>query len=205
MDWQGSDDSDSVAHLLNKAVARDDDARAELIERYRGTIRSEARFSLQPAVRRRVDDSDIVQITCLEAHRSFDRFRGRTRGEFHGWLRGIMRFVSRQTQRWHSQECRDVYCEYAGDSEALVEASDHTVSPLDKLIVAERQQHLTELIDRLPEKYAQAVRLRYLRHMRLEDIATEMGVSLAAVAGYLRRALEQLEQEIQADSSHYSL
>jgi RNA polymerase sigma-70 factor (ECF subfamily) len=45
---------------------------------------------LDDQVQRRVDPSDIVQETLLEAHRSLEHFRGQSEADLAGWLRRIL-------------------------------------------------------------------------------------------------------------------
>src|SRR5437870_13774806 len=46
--------------------------------------------ALNPRFRGKFDTSDLVQETFLDAHRRFDTFHGRTRGELLAWLRQIL-------------------------------------------------------------------------------------------------------------------
>ena len=45
--------------------------------------------ALQRGLAARVDPSDVVQQSLLEAHRGFDRFAGESPGQWLAWLRGI--------------------------------------------------------------------------------------------------------------------
>src|SRR5438445_3677446 len=61
-----------------------------LLELYRNYLRLLARTQIDLHLQGRVNPSDLVQETFLEAHRDFDQFRGRTEQEWLAWLRRIL-------------------------------------------------------------------------------------------------------------------
>ncbi|HRX80773.1 MAG TPA: sigma factor, partial [Pirellulaceae bacterium] len=63
---------------------------SRLLQLYSNYLRLLACSQLDERLRARVSPSDIVQETLFEAHRDFDRFVGRSSGEFVGWLRTIL-------------------------------------------------------------------------------------------------------------------
>ena len=87
-------DSSSDHGLVCKAVNGDREALGDLLQRYRPYLRILARRQLDSAMNARMDASDIVQQTCLEAHRDLAAFHGTSKGELIAWLRRIL-----ETQR----------------------------------------------------------------------------------------------------------
>src|SRR5947209_15179530 len=77
-------------HLLLQARQGADAARGALLEAYRAYLDLLARVQIGQRLQGKVDASDIVQETFLEAHRNFGRFRGASEGEFVCWLRQIL-------------------------------------------------------------------------------------------------------------------
>ncbi len=60
------------------------------IERFRHYLMLLARGQMAGQAHTRIDASDVVQQTLLEAHRQRNQFRGRTDAELAGWLRAML-------------------------------------------------------------------------------------------------------------------
>src|SRR5262249_4029469 len=78
------------------------------LEHFRDYLGLMARAQLRPLLRGKVDGSDVVQQTLLEAHRHADQFRGTTSGEQAAWLRQILARQLANLARDHQRERRDV-------------------------------------------------------------------------------------------------
>src|SRR5262245_55513749 len=83
-------DGDDVTGLLEQARAGDAAARERLFARCRDYLGLAARARVEGWLRAKVDASDLVQQTLLEAHRGFGRFQGATEAEWLAWLRRIL-------------------------------------------------------------------------------------------------------------------
>src|SRR6476661_9104426 len=77
-------------HLLVGARAGDAATLGQLLELYRRYLSLLARVQIGRHLQGKVDASDVVQETFLEAHRNFPRFRGTSEGELVRWLRQIL-------------------------------------------------------------------------------------------------------------------
>ena len=84
------DDSPVAAQLLERARCGDRDARNELFEKCRPYVTLVARAQIESWLQAKVDHSDLVQQTLLEAHRGLNNFRGTTDGEWLAWLKRIV-------------------------------------------------------------------------------------------------------------------
>src|SRR5262245_50381829 len=76
--------------LLQEAHRGDAAAAGQLLELYRRYLALLARVQIGQRLQGKVDASDLVQETFLEAHRNFARFRGTSEAELVQWLRQIL-------------------------------------------------------------------------------------------------------------------
>ena len=79
-------DSEETCRLLARAQAGDADAFNQLLERHRPAVRECVRRRLDPKLGPRVDLSDVVQETQLDALRGRDDFVERRPMPFRLWL-----------------------------------------------------------------------------------------------------------------------
>src|SRR5580704_16305629 len=99
-------------NLLREAKAGDAATLGRLLERYRRYLSLLARVQIGQRLQGKVDASDLVQETFLEAHRNFDRFRGGSEGEFVAWLRQILAGnLADLLRRYLGTQGRDVHLE----------------------------------------------------------------------------------------------
>ena len=80
-----------------------------------------------------------------------------------------------------------------GNPDATLLTSDEA-SPLDGLLARESAGRLQELLARLPENQADAVRLRFFGGLKFQEIAQAQGCSLTSAKTRVRLGLVQLSQ-----------
>lgn len=173
------------------------------LERYRSFLRVQARVHLHPLVRRKLDASDLVQETLLEAHRDHGQFRGESPGEMIAWLKKILSRNLQNAIRDLRRQKRDIARE-----RPLAEALTSTTGRFESWIAAEqaspseiasdqeRLLRLAEAIEGLSEPCQEALVLRYWQGESLSGIAARMERSPAAVAGLLHRGLKKLRETL---------
>ena len=168
------------------------------VQRFRDYLRLLARLHLGDRLRGKVEASDVVQQTLLEAHQKLDQFRGRSDAELAAWLRRLLACTLADVLRAHARARRDVAREQAL---ASVEASSARLeawlaaeqsSPSEQAQCNEQVLLLAEALTGLPGPQRQVVELRHLRGWSLAEIAGHLGRSPAAVAGLLHRGLARL-------------
>src|SRR5262245_10272394 len=101
-----------VPTLLALARAGAPDALGRLLENYRRYLSILARIQIGRRLQRKVEEGDLVQETFLEAHRAFDRFRGRTEAELVQWLRQILAArIAMLVRHYFGTQRRNAYLE----------------------------------------------------------------------------------------------
>ncbi len=171
--------------------------------RFRGYLLVLAQGELGPAVRGRVDPSDIVQETLLKAHQSIDQWRGGTEGELVAWLRAILANTIANTVRYHRQDKRDLRREIEFDAN-LARSSANLLALADaKQSSPDSEAQRTELLllvagtlANLPDDQREAFLAKHWRHERVDDIARTMDRTTASVAGLIRRSMQTLRDEL---------
>src|SRR5581483_6070849 len=174
------------------------------LEGFRDYLRLLARARLDPRLAAKLDPSDVVQQTLLEAHKERAAFRGQTRGDLAAWLRQILARNLANALRDFRRDRRDVAREraldaIAQDSSARVEAwlAAEQSSPSARAERQEEAARLAAALEALPEAQREVVVLRHLHGWSLHEIARHVGRSRAAVAGLLHRGLQQVRSELQ--------
>ena len=84
------DDSPTLDELLAQASQGDREALGRLLEAQRTPLHRLAEHQVRGRVAVRVDASDVIQQTFLEAYRSFPQFAGQDVRELVAWLQSIL-------------------------------------------------------------------------------------------------------------------
>jgi RNA polymerase sigma-70 factor (ECF subfamily) len=171
------------------------------LEGYRDYLRLLTRVQLSLRLQAKVDASDIVQQTLLEAHRCRDQFRGQSEAERLAWLRAILANVLAATARRFSAESRDLGRERSLEAEVDLSSSrlecllaaDQT-SPSERAVRGEDLLRLAHAMTCLLPDQRQVVEMHHLKGLPLAEVAALMGRSRPAVAGLLFRGLNKLRE-----------
>lgn len=101
-----------IEELLVRAKAGDAEARNRLFDAMRPVLKRRLRMRpVPPMMRRRWDDSDVIQETLLAAHRRLASFRGERELELHRWFEQILANIQTDYVRAAHAAKRDVRCE----------------------------------------------------------------------------------------------
>lgn len=187
--------------LFERARGGDSQALGELLEQYRDLLRGTAQEELSSRLQVRVDPSDVVQASFVDAYRDMKDFRGTEIAQFLAWLKQILRHNVLQSVEMHKlAQKRSIYREVPLDGstdsrQARREnlAADQS-TPSERVQRAEDVQRLIGVLEQLPPQQQIAVRMRFLEGMSLQEIADAMQKSKTAVAGLLKRGMQTLRQ-----------
>lgn len=171
--------------------------------RYRAYLRLLARTGFEERLQAKLDPSDIVQQTLVQAYRALPSFRGRSEGEMMAWLRQILARNITKAARDYKRERRNVLRERAVLD--VVESSSVRIanlahkdldSPADAMIHSERILELCEAVEALPDGQREAVQLHHWQGLTITEVGERMGRTPAAVAGLLKRGLKTLRDKL---------
>jgi RNA polymerase sigma-70 factor (ECF subfamily) len=187
--------------MANQAL---DDSRA--LEQYRAYLHLLARLQLDRRLHAKVDASDIVQQTLVQAIRGASEFRGETDAEVAAWLRQILARTLANTLRDLGRKRRDVRRERSihaavEQSSACLQswlAADQS-SPSQRAIRSEQAVQLANALANLPEAQREALTLHHLQGWTLDQVAQHLGRTPAAVAGLIKRGLKALREHLHAE------
>ena len=151
---------------------------------------------------KRVDESDVIQATWLDAVRKLEQFNGSTEGEFFAWLKRILENNLKNVIRDNLAGKRDVRREKDFQSD-MDSASLHWwepvaqgSSPSNRMIKGESALKLAAAIDLLPGSQRTAIELRHLQGMKLSEVCKEMEKSADAVVSLIRRGMLSLKKTL---------
>jgi RNA polymerase sigma-70 factor (ECF subfamily) len=185
-------------------MERPEEVEGLALDRYRAYLGLLARLHLDPRLRGKLDPSDMVQQTLLQAHQALAQFRGRSSGEMAAWLRQILARNLAHAVRDLGRARRDVNRERSleaalDQSSARLEAwlAAEQSSPSQQAQQNEQTLRLAEALQNLPEAQREALVLQHWQGWSLADIGRHLGRSPEAVAGLIKRGLKQLRQMLQ--------
>jgi RNA polymerase sigma-70 factor, ECF subfamily len=174
-------------------------APGEEFERYRDYLRLLARLHLSRRLQGKLDPSDLVQQTLLQAYRACDQFRGNSPAELARWLRQILARTLANAARDLGRARRNVALERS--LEAAIEDSSQKlenwlaaaeISPGELAVRNEQLLLLASALTRLPDDQREALLLRHYEGLSLQEVSARLGRTKPAVASLLRRGLRQL-------------
>src|SRR5262245_41741209 len=156
--------------LLAEIRAGGGEGLGALLERYRTYLSLLARTEIGRRLQGKLDASDLVQETFLEAHKHFPGFQGGSEAQFLRWLRTILAArVANLLRHYLGTQGRDVRLER--DLENDLEKSSICLTDAfvaagstPSQLAARREQSvvIAEALGRLPEDYRQVLVLRHL-------------------------------------------
>ena len=196
---------------LSRARQGDAAARDRLFAACRSYVGLIARATLERRLQSKVDASDLVQQTLLDAHRDFAQFQGQTEQEWLAWLRQILSHNAGDAIRHYAAGKREAHREFslqqplpghgATDSRPGLDPISPGDTPSQIVLNQERELAVAEAIAQLPDDYREVVYLRNVQRLPFDEVAVRMDRSRPAVQMLWMRALGRL-REILGAANH---
>jgi RNA polymerase sigma-70 factor, ECF subfamily len=188
--------------LLRTASLGDEEARMQLLDRYRDRLRRMVAVRMDRRLASRVDPSDVVQEALAEAARDLSGYLRDRPLPFYPWLRGVAWKRLVQLYRHHVvARRRSVDREQPGEP-SLADASAHLLaaqvlaadgsSPSRTLIREELLDQVHAALARLDPGDRDLLVMRHLEGMTAAEVGAILGIGEGAVRVRLVRALKRL-------------
>jgi RNA polymerase sigma-70 factor (ECF subfamily) len=187
------------------AKAGDRVALQQLLVQFASRLSAHIAPHVPPSLQSVLSTDDILQQTYMSAFRDIGRFEPQSDGSFFAWLRAIadhrtqdairtLKRVKRGGDRLQVRGVSDGQSRSVSDLVELLSAGSHT--PSRSVAGHEAVQAVQNAIRDLPADYRQAVQLRLLDGMSLEDVATAMNRSPRSVQGLVDRAKKKMREAL---------
>lgn len=198
----GETDASKVAELIRRSRQGDGQCREQLFGMCRSYLGFAARAQVETWLKVKVDASDLVQETMLEACRDFDGFQGNSERELLAWLRKILLhnaadFIRQYRGTAKRQVRREVPIRDSGQTgppQGAPEPAAPESTPSQQFLRRDDQLRALAALETLPPDYQEVVFLRNLQRLPFSDVAERMGRSRPAVQMLWKRAIEKLRQ-----------
>jgi RNA polymerase sigma-70 factor, ECF subfamily len=199
------------SELIQRAIAGDESALELLLERNHVTLVEYVRRHLPQELQTLYDVDDILQDTYFEAFRRIGQFVPVGEQAMYRWLVTIARHRMQILLRAYFTQKRRLNVVEPGDGDAgqyesiighLRDLAIHKRTPSKSAARHEVMAAVETALGRLPGEHQQAISLRYLEGISVNESAARMGRTSDAFYMLCRRALELLRMELLSASQY---
>ncbi len=205
---QALTDSDDTQVLVTQAVGGDAGALAVLMDRYRDRLKRMVGLRLDRRLQGRVDASDVVQESLIEASRRIEAYAADPPMGFFLWLRWLTSEKLLNIHRHHlGTQKRDAGQEVSLYRRALPEASSvsiahqllgHLTSPTQAVVRAELQLIVQEVLNSMDPIDREILILRNFEQLTTDETAKTLGIKRSTASKRYIAALKRLKQAMSA-------
>jgi RNA polymerase sigma-70 factor (ECF subfamily) len=190
---------------LQDAQRGDPKAIGELLIAHRNYLQLVARLQMghNGHLRGKVEPSDVVQETIIEAQQNLAQFRGLTPNEFMAWLRKILATQLAQQVRRYKTLKRDprlertIHHELEQSSRALeTRLISPGATPSEYAVRGEEATQVADALEQLPADHREVIILRNLEQRPFDEVAIRMRRSVDATKQLWVRAIKGLRNSI---------
>jgi RNA polymerase sigma-70 factor (ECF subfamily) len=203
-----ADGSDDLLQLLHSAANGNQPALGELLDRYRGRLRHMVRLRMDRRIRGRVDPSDVIQETFVEAFQRLGEYLKNPSVTFVVWLRYLAAQRLQMLHRHHlGVHARDVRREvspcaedFPGAESAVLTAHllARLTSPSTAAARAELKVNLLGALAAMEPIDREILALRHFEQLSNAEVAEELRITPTAASNRYVRALERFRPIVSA-------
>lgn len=190
----------SFEELLQRARAQEAKALEALFLRCQDTLE---RWSEQQAAREQsaaTRPSDISQQASLQVFKHFSSFKGQTEGEWFAWVKSIVLTQAHQLRRTARRQTGNTSGALPLDADEVQEVPALQHSPSQLTLHKEEWYWLLESLSELLDDQREALRLYYLKELRVAEVARRMSKTQDAVSSLLQRGLTALRNRMNGET-----
>ncbi len=194
------DKANDTQRLLAKLLAGDSSASDLLLDRYRQKLKQLISIRMDRRVKRRVDPSDVVQETLIQAAKRLADYARNQQLPFYPWIRQIAIEQVVVQHRRHLKALRRSVNRELDFSEHLPEHAELELSEVlmakqhDSMDSVERKELIAvvrQVLAELGAKDRDVLALRFLEQLTIPETAEVLGQKPEAVKSQQRRAIER--------------
>jgi RNA polymerase sigma-70 factor (ECF subfamily) len=193
---------EEIQSLIELARHGEEAATGRLLAAYGEYLKLLARVQIGRRLQGKLDASDLVQETFMDAHRQMPNFKGSSEGELLAWLRRILAgHVAMTVRRYFGAKGRDINLErgIAAQIDQSSQAMDggligSNTTPSQHVARREQSVLLADALAKLSEDHREAIVLRHLEGLSLVETAARMGRSEDSVQKLYVRGLMNLRR-----------
>lgn len=194
-------DSDATDKLLRRLAAGDRGAFDRLFAMHRSDLRRAVELRLDPALRGRVDASDVVQEAQVDALNRLDDYLERRPMPFRLWLRKTTHERLLEVRRQHVATLkRAVGRELPLPDHSSLQLAQHLwasgTSPSGQVARRELADRVRQALARLPDVDREILLMRALEGLSYEDVGQVLEIDPGAARKRYGRALTRLHKSL---------
>lgn len=196
-------DPSESSDLLRRAGQGDAQALGQLLETHRKRLRRMVHLRFDPRLQGRIDPSDVIQETYLEAAERLAEYLRDPKMPFFLWLRFLTGQKLLELRRHHlGTQARDAARELSIYQGAMPEASSACLAaqllgkrtaPLEAAIRAEMKLRLQEALNGMEPMDREVLALRHFEQFNNAETAQLLGISESGASSRYLRALKRLK------------
>ncbi len=194
--------ADEINQLLQRAAQGEQADWGKLLEQHRERLRRMVALRMDPRLQGRIDASDVIQETYLEAAERLAEYVRNPAMPFFLWLRFLAGQKLVTLHRHHlGVQMRDAGREVSLYRGRLPEASSaalaaqllgHDTRPSEAAIRAEMKVRLQEALNGMEPLDREVLSLRHFEQLSLEETAQVLGITESGASRRHMRALKRL-------------